>query len=246
MRIYLLSIALWWAFAPALAGNRTIVAAADAYPPYIDAARPTGGLTAEIVRAAYQTQGYEVQLEVLPWARAELGVTEGRYDVLLNVWRTEARARTLMFSAPYATGKIKFIKRKGDPFEYKGLDSLQGKRIGVVRGYGYGDAFNNSPQFVREEVSELAINLKKLTLKRIDLTLEDEITARSVLQREDPEVAGLVVFTQNALSDNPLYIAAGWRHPNHREMIDAFNKGLEAIKANGTLASIHKRYGLDR
>lgn len=226
--------------------TKTIVAVADPYPPYLDPQDPTGGIAVEIIRAAYKTQGYALQLEIMPWARAEKGVKEGRYDVLLNVWRTQARAQELLFSTPYAVSKIKFIKLKGDPFEYTGLDSLKGKRIGTVRGYGYGDAFSRSTLFSKDEVNEVSLNLKKLILKRIDLTLEDEITAKFLLKRNEPELAGQLEFTIQSLSDNPLYIASGLKNPNHTEWIEAFNKGYQRIQNNGTLAEIQKRYGLGK
>ena len=158
-----------------------LVAAADPYPPYVDPQAPGEGLAMEIVRAAFKTQGYTIKLEIMPWVRAEKGVSEGRYDILVDVWRTEARVKELLFTVPYAVSKIKFIKRKDNPFEFTGLESLNGLRVGVIRGYGYSDAFNKAPNFSREEVTSMEHNINKLLLKRIDLTLEDEIAARSVL-----------------------------------------------------------------
>ncbi len=231
---------------PLLAGGQeqTLVAAADPYPPYVDPSAPMQGLAMEIVRAAYKTQGYTVKLEIMPWTRAEKGVSEGRYDILVDVWRTEARTKELLFSTPYAVSKIKFIKRKDNPFEYTGLESLAGKRIGVIRGYGYNDAFNSANSFTREEVPSMELNFNKLVLKRIDLTLEDEITAKGLLRKLEPSVADQLDFTANALASNPLYVAAGLKHPRRKEIVEAFNRGLSAIKADGTFLAIEKRYGL--
>jgi polar amino acid transport system substrate-binding protein len=226
------------------AKERTLIAAADPYPPYVDPQVPGEGLAMEIVRAAFKTQGYTVKLEMMPWVRAEKGVSEGRYDILVDVWRTEARAKELLFSAPYAISKIKFIKRKENPFEYTGLESLAGKSIGVIRGYGYSDAFNAATTFTREEVPSMEHNINKLLIKRIDLTLEDEITAKGLIQKMGPKVEAQLEFTANALASNPLYVAAGLKHPRHKDIIDAFNRGLLAIKADGSFLAIEKRYGL--
>lgn len=38
---------------------------------------------------------------------------------------------------------MKFIKKVGDNFEFVGLVSLNGKKVGIVCGYGYGDEFMN-------------------------------------------------------------------------------------------------------
>ncbi|QDL53951.1 substrate-binding periplasmic protein [Rhodoferax aquaticus] len=231
---------------PLLAGaqEKTLVAAADPYPPYVDPQMPGDGLAMEIARAAFKTQGYRVKLEMMPWARAEKGVMDGRFDILVDVWRTEARVKEMLFSVPYAVSKIKFLKRKDDPFEFNGLDSLSGKRIGVIRGYGYNDAFNAATHFTREEVTGLDLNIKKLLLKRIDLTPEDEIAAKVFMRRLEPNIAEQLDFTSNALATNPLYVSAGLKNPRHKEIIEAFNKGMQTIKADGTLIAIEKRYGL--
>ena len=231
----------------AVASNAmTITAAGDPYPPYGDPKIPDGGLGMEIIRAAYKTQGHEVTMEYVPWARAEAGVKNGSYDIVPFTWRTEARAKVLLFSSAFAVGNVRFIKRKGDPFEFNGLESLNGKRIGTVLGYGYGDAFMQSTDFVRENGKDLTTNIKKLLRNRIDLTLEDEIVARAAIGAEDPKLLEQIEFVKAPLSVNPLYVTAGLQNPKAQEIIGAFNKGLEVIKANGTYDKIFKKYGVER
>ena len=225
---------------------KTIVAAADPWPPFVDPTNPTDGLSLEIVRAAYKTQDYEVKMVFVPWARAEAGVKDGTYDILPNTWHTDARTKELLYSKPYAANAVKFIKRKGDPFEFKGLDSLKGKRVGTVRGYGYGDAFLGSTAFAREEVVDVLTNVKKLVGERIDLTLEDEIVAKSIIGKDNPKMLDQIEFTKEALSSNSLYVTSGLKNPNHKAIIDAFNAGYEAIKSNGTLAAILKKYNISK
>lgn len=224
----------------------TFSMAADPYPPFGDPQHPQGGLAIEIIRSAFKSQGHEITMEFVPWARAEAGVKNGSYDLLPYTWRTEARLQVLLFSAPYAVGNVRFIKRRGDPFEFKGLESLIGKRVGTVRGYGYGDEFSNAPGFTREPGNDLMTNVKKLLRDRLDLTLEDEIVARSIIQAKDPQALAQIEFVKAPLSVNPLYVTAGLQNPKAQEMIGAFNKGLEAIRANGVLEKIFKRYGMEK
>lgn len=224
----------------------TFTAAADPYPPFGDPHNPQGGLAIEIIRAAFKTQGHDITMEFVPWARAEAGVKNGSYDLLPYTWRTDARLKVLLFSTPYAIGNVRFIKRKGDPFEFKGLDSLSGKRVGTVRGYGYGDEFSNAPTFTREPGNDLMTNLKKLLRDRLDLTLEDEIVARSIIGAQAPQVLDQIEFVKAPLSVNPLYVSAGLQNPRAQEIIGAFNKGLDAIRTNGTLEKIFKRYGMEK
>lgn len=224
----------------------TITAAGDPYPPFGDPKNPDGGLGLEIIRAAYKTQGHDVTMEYVPWARAETGVKNGTYDILAFTWRTDARLKVLLYSMPYALSNVRFIKRNGDPFEFNGLASLSGKRIGVVLGYGYGDAFAASRAFERDNGKDLMTNIKKLLRNRLDLTLEDEIVARSIIGAEDPAALNAIEFVKAPLSVNPLYVTASQQNPKAKEIIGAFNRGLEIIKANGTVDRIYRKYGIER
>lgn len=70
---------------PAL-GRDKLRLVADNWPPFTDAKMPGGGLATSIVTTALARAGYASGYEEVPWARALLGVGEGRYDVLINAW----------------------------------------------------------------------------------------------------------------------------------------------------------------
>ena len=224
--------------------SKLITSAANPWPPFADPDRADQGLSIEIIKAAFAVEGYPFNHQFMPWARAEHEVKNGKIDILPDAWFTDKRSSYLMFSKSYASNRITFIKRKGDPFEYKGIESLTGKTVGVINGYGYGNDFMNADTFTREEVTDLIHNLKKLVLGRIDLTLEDEIVAKTTLQKE-PALLRQIAFVKTPLSNNDLHIACSWTNPRHEEIISAFNRGLEVIKANGTLASIFQRYRIE-
>jgi len=223
--------------------SETIIAAGDPWPPFLDPKSPSEGIVLEIARAAYKTQGYEVVMKFVPWARAIQGVKEANYDVLLGTWYTKEREEFLHYSDAYLENEIKFIKRKDDPFEFLGMDSLTGKNVGIVRGYGYGDDFLNASNFRRPEGKNLLVSIKKLVNARIDLTLEDEIVARAMLKKEAPHLLDKIIFTKNALSTNTLHVTSGLKNSKHKEYIKAFNEGFKEIKDNGTFGKILKKYG---
>ena len=222
----------------------TITAAGDPWPPFLDPDHPQQGVAITIAREALKTQGHDLEFTFVPWARALDGVKTGDFDVLIGTWWTQERTEFLMYSEPYLTNQIKFIKRKGDPFEFEGLDSLAGKTVGTVRGYGYGDDFANTDSFTRSPAARLITNVRKVANDRLDLALEDELVARSLIAKEDPALIEKVEFTENALSSEGLHVTSGLANSRHAMIIEAFNKGLETIKANGTFDRILKENDL--
>lgn len=216
----------------------TITAVGDPWPPFLDPSKENKGIITEIATAAYATQGYELDMRFVPWARAISGVKSASFDLLLGTWLTEERTKFLLFSEPYLNNSLKFIKKKGNGFDYSGLPSLSGKSVGVVRGYGYGDEFLSAKNFKKPEAKNFIANIKKLLAGRINLTLEDEIVAKAVIAKENSELLDKIEFSKTAYSTNALHVTSGLANPKHKELIEAFNKGLAEIKENGVYDKI--------
>jgi polar amino acid transport system substrate-binding protein len=204
----------------------------------VDPDQPGTGLSIEVVREALATQGLSLTVSVLPWVRAELAVREGTIDLLPDTWMTADRARDYLYSDPYLVTEIRFLKRKGDPFEYTGLSSLRGKRVGIIRGYGYDEAFLFDPGFQRIEANDFLANIRNLLAGRIDLTLEEPFVAAALLKKTDPALLAQVQFVQNPHALRKIHVVVGFRNPRAREIVDAFNRGLSLLTANGRLAEI--------
>ncbi|WP_100751676.1 transporter substrate-binding domain-containing protein [Vibrio salilacus] len=238
-----LLILVFGAFITFLAQAATITAAQDPWAPFVQKDKANPGVSVEILTEALKSQGHQLDFKIMPWARALNEVKEGRVDVLVATWYTTERTSFLSYSDPYLENSLKFIKRAGDSFEYNGMDSLNGKTVGIVRDYGYGDMFLGASNFNKPEANDLVGNAKKLLAKRIDLTLEDELVAKSTLSGAGMNLSDFE-FTDNALSVNSLHITSGLANPNHQMYIDAFNKGLAEIKTNGTFDKILVKYGI--
>lgn len=224
------------------AENKVIIAAADPWPPFVDPDNKADGLCMEIIRASFNTQGYDVSIEYIPWARAVNNVKNGKYDILPDVWFSKERSEFLFFSNPILVNKIKFIKLKKTPFVYNGLNSLKGKIVGTIRDFSYDDEFMRSNLFIKEPTPSLRQNILKLLHNRIDLIIEDEIVAMTVIKKYYPDYIDEFVFCDKPLSTNNLYIAAGYKNPRHKEIIEAFNKGLDEIKTSGLYDEILESY----
>ncbi|PKG37051.1 transporter substrate-binding domain-containing protein [Psychromonas sp. Urea-02u-13] len=226
------------------AWGNTVTAAQDPWPPFVMKGEVNHqGISVDIVTAALASQGYQVKYKAMAWSRALNEVKEGRIDILPATWFTQDRTNYLTYSDSYLENSLKFIKKAGDSFEFDGMSSLGGKKIGIVRGYGYGDEFLSADNFSRPEASNLVANLKKLLAGRIHLTLEDELVAKSLITSKGLNIDDFS-FTNNALSINRLHVTSGKANARSAELITAFNKGLITIKGNGKFNEILNRYGI--
>ncbi len=227
-----------------LYSNKTVTTVSDPWPPFVFDDGINDGIAVEIVREALKTQGYETKHENVPWARALAGTKEGVYDLITSIWMTEERKNDYLYSDHFMDNTIKFIKLKDDDFEFTNLSSLDGKRIGLIRGYSYESNFVNAGNYSKDEVNDFITNLNKLLVKRIDLTVEDEIVARSIISDKNPSAYDKIEFVSTPLDQKKLFVVAGLKNPRHKDLIDAFNKGLKIIIDNGTYYKILEKYGV--
>ena len=217
---------------------------ADAWPPFTDATLYNGGLATDIVSTALARAGYASDFEQVPWARALLGVGEGRYDVLVNAWFDEERTRLGQFSGEYLINRVRFLKRKDVPIEFSNLQQLYTYPISVVRGYAYSQAFDQDVSLQKIPVHNFAMAVRMVAADRVKLTLEDEYVARYYLARESPKVRNAVEFLPKPLSENGLHILVSLKNPQHEQIVAGFDRAIAAMKADGSYARLMKRHGM--
>jgi polar amino acid transport system substrate-binding protein len=217
---------------------------ADAWPPFTDATLVNGGLATDIVSTALARAGYASDFEQVPWARALLGLGEGRYDVLVNAWYTEERTRLGQFSAEYLLNRVRFIKRKDAPIEFNTLQQLHTYPVAVVRGYAYSPEFDDDASLQKVPVHNFAMAVRMVAADRVKLTLEDEYVARYYLARESAKVRNAVEFLPKALSENSLHILVSLKNPEHEQIIAGFDREIARMKADGSYARLLKQHGM--
>lgn len=232
----------FWLFFPfhALSNNTLIQATQATWPPYVFA-NENSGLAVEIVKAAYRTQGYQLEFETKPWLRALKEVKNQQKDAMVSIWWSDSRTDSLHFSVPYLTVHLKFIVLKENRFDYQNYESLKGMTVGVIEDYGYGEAFNSSAYFTREVGSDLATNIRKLKAKRVDAIIADERATMHTIRKLgiDPD---LFYFVDRSLMIKPVYLAVSKNHPNKQKLLVKFMIGLHQIKQSGEYDRLIEQY----
>ncbi|MFK0313272.1 substrate-binding periplasmic protein [Pseudomonas sp. NPDC090233] len=228
--------------APAL-GQDKLRLVADTWPPFTDTSMPGGGLATSIVTTALARAGYPSVYEEAPWARALLGVSEGRYDVLINAWYNDSRARIGHFSKAYLTNRIRLLKRKGDSFRYRRQADLYPYSIAVVRDYAYSPAFDGDTRLLKVPVRNFSSAVRMVAAGRVNLAVEDEFVARYNLQREPEQVRDAVALVEPPLGENTLHILVSLKHSEHQQIVERFEQAIAAMKADGSYARLLRQHG---
>ena len=218
------------------------IAAEDDWVPY---ARADGtGLANEMVKAAFKTVGIDVTYQVFPYIRVLSYLDSGEYVAGFNVPLDDENKDKYIFGKQrlYDVPSQYFVNKSAPLKATKREELVNGEKIGIVRGYGYGDAFNQMAEQgkVRSVISNSdSINLKKQASNRLDPTIIFEKSAGVLLKELGLEDQIEVAFVHEIL---PIYLAFSKAHPKGQYYSDKFDEGMANLKASGEYQKIYDSY----
>ena len=211
----------------------------------VDAANPpfmslvdgkAAGLYPRLIATALQVAGVSAKLDARPWKRCIADLDEARLGVG-GIYKNEERLRKYDFSEPIFVEKMAVYFHTSRPLDFAGTESLAGKRVGVVRGWSYGDTFDKAVRdgkLTAEEVASDAQNFQKLAAKRLDAVLAIE-EAGAALLKTSPSAD--VQKSPRYLFENPTYLAFN-KSADQKTTLEKFNKAISHLKKTGQLNTL--------
>jgi polar amino acid transport system substrate-binding protein len=209
------------------------VAVDEAYPPYMYGTATAKGLYPAIIRKAFSLSGIPVAVSGYPWKRALILGREGTVAIG-GIYQNLARMALFDYSDPIYRETLRVCVKAGRRFTFNGVVDLTGKRIGINRGWSYGEVFDSARQaglFVAEEATDNQANLKKLILGRVDCIIADELSLSQILYQMGWRDEVETLDVPAAVNSVHLVFA---KHLKQTHLLDGFNQGLVKMKANGT------------
>jgi len=224
------------------AQEKVVVSIDEANPPFMYKDEATGqaaGLYALMVKAVFKKMGKNVEVNAVPWKRAVQLCEDGAAGVG-GIYKNEKRLKIFDYSGQIFEEKLVFYTKKGSGLTFKTVDNLKGKKVGVIRGWSYGDDFDGARQkqlFEAEENVSDELNFQKLALGRIDYLV-------AILQSGDSVIAKLnlqdkVELLETPLAVNPTYLVFG-KKANLQAVLSQFDATVNIMKQDGSYQAVVK------
>lgn len=233
-----------------VAKPQTVVLVTGERAPYISQSQLDYGYVYQVVKEAFLRENYHIQVKFYPWSRAVFMTQQGEVDGIMPVYEHEADHRSLTMSSGFPGGSIGLIKRKDDPYTYPStnldsqLASLSGKSIVQIRGSNLLPEIASYPDIRVVNVNQSLQGLDILDAQRSDYMLTDKHTAAYLMIEQRPNYIGQLEFLRPPFAEKQFHVAFYNQSPNADKLLKAFNRGLTAIKNDGTLKAIQEQYGL--
>lgn len=226
---------------PAGETAKLVFATDSTWPPmeYIDENGNLVGFDIDMVRAAAEAGGFEVEFKSVAWDGIFAGLQNEAYDaVVSSVTITEERRANMDFSVPYINaGQVLVVAKDSTTAS---MADLSGKSVGAQIGTTGAIEAAKYADVELKTFDEAGMAIEALVNGVIDAVIIDTpVAANFALQREEYKeklkIVGEVMTEENyGVAVNKGNTAA----------LELINKGIEAIIANGKLAELKAQWGL--
>lgn len=229
-----------------LAAADVLTVRSDPWMPYNGGPADKPGIVLEILSAVAARAEATVDYAPLGWEDAIAAVSAGQADAVIGATAQDAEGKLRLPAEPIGDMRAGLFVRKDQPWNYERIQSLDGKRLGAIKGYTYWPQFDQylaeHPAAVTwyEGTDALAQAIAALHEGKIDVFPETVITF--LWRAREMGAAG--TFRIAYINEgNAIYVAFS---PNERgaRWAQRFDEGLRALRASGELARLLAKYGM--
>lgn len=213
------------------------------WPPYtfLNKNKKADGFDVEVLRAIVTEMGIKFKFEPKEWKKALADLKIGDIHMLPSMDVTQERSKIYLFADSYATQEeVAFSHNdtpniSGDTSEDL-INGLLGKTVGIQTGHAIHEKLRIHKEINIALEKSTFTNLEKLNKKEIDFVLDDKLFALYYIKSNN-----LSVKVTGPSLDIVNY-STGFYKGVGQEFIDKYNKAVAAIKNNGTLDKIYRRW----
>lgn len=191
------------------------------------------GVFVDLAKEVAKRGGYTLNLEIAPPPRTVESFSQGKIDGFfpaLDVLISGAAAK----SSPIYT-KVDFAFFKKGATNLKTIKDLEGKKVGITRGYPYAGELMSNKKIIFDPADDDVTNMKKLAAGRIDAFVVEEKSGLEALKKSGE--TSVTYDSSKPLSRQAVYFAFK-NNPDGKSAAEAFSKALGDMKKDGTLGKI--------
>jgi L-cystine transport system substrate-binding protein len=193
------------------------------------------GYDVEVMQAVAKRLGVTARFQETQWDAIFAGLDAGRFDVIANqVSITPERQAKYAFSTPYTVSPGVVVTTEDDTSIHSFAD-LKGKTTAQSLTSNWYELAKKSGANV-QNVEGWAQAVTLLKQGRVDATINDKLTFLDY-QKTEGETGLKVAAETTDTARNALAF-----RKNSTSLVDAVDKALAQLRADGTLAAISKRY----
>ena len=213
------------------------------WAPYLSESLPKYGSASQIVAEAFAKEGIDVTYGFFTWARAYEEAKKGTEWHASVIWtKNSDREDSFYYSDPVLQLEDVLFYMRGKNLEWDNFEDLSKYRIGLTRGYYYGDEIASAEKSKKiniERTTTEVLNFKKLLRGRVDSVVANEDVGYAII-KENFADAARYAFTHHPKPTRIVnyHVIISKKAPGAKEYISALNRGLRKLAEKGRIQAI--------
>lgn len=200
------------------------------------------GVAVELFKAV-MPEDVEATVQLVPRARAQLRNHEPPVYARLEARSWFEHPEAFWWSDPVFTLRNVLYSPTGVPFEYEGVQSLEGKTIGCIRNYNYPQL---APLFetgkaVRYDVNRDHLLLRMVQNGRVDVAVMDAVTARWIIRKRSEFRPESFHVSKRPLAVTDIRFAFN-KVPGWDSHLPEINRRIKSRRKSGEIRRIFSNY----
>lgn len=222
-----------------------IVVGIDKYQPYsyMDLNGNYTGIDIELATIVFNKLGYEPEFQFISWHEKNNLLDDGTIDCIWSCYSMNEREELYQWAGPYLnSSQVIAVRTDSDIYTF---DDLSGKRVGVqattrAAALFLHDTSSELPEVYRVNIFATSDDMFAAMRK----SYVDAIAGHEALINElVTEGEGGYRLLDQSLQDSKLGVA--FKKGTHIELTSQIDQLFEELTADGTIAGIVEKYGLD-
>jgi polar amino acid transport system substrate-binding protein len=202
------------------------------------------GVVIDMLEQIYTAKGYTLEYYEVPLARGLAMVAEGLCDMLPEYLFADHLEKDFVYAnlATFAYTTA-FVVRRSDPWQYKGIESIRGKRIATGPGWDYSSMSIDYQNYIDDPQNATLVEViagyddvvdrvfRMIKENRVDLYADNELVLQHVLNRLNLNSDLKIVRPglENKLVERPIF-SKKIPESKRQELIKIWNEGRLLVK----------------
>lgn len=201
------------------------------------------GFDAELARLVGKELGVTVEFQEINWKMKETELSSKTIDCIWNglTW-DEERAENMSLTDYYMLNRQVLVVATKNADKYTTVESLDGANVAAESGSAgesvITESLTNSTYIEKDAQIDV---LTELIMGTVDAGVIDYVMANYLINKEGSSFAGLTIV-ENALTTQDEYYSIAFRKGS--DVTAKVNAILKDLKADGTVDTLAKKYGL--
>jgi polar amino acid transport system substrate-binding protein len=225
--------------------NEVLSFATDPWPPYFvenESGLVESGVGYELINELFSLiPGVDASFPIVPWKRALLEVERGLKDSIALLLKNDARARYMVFTQPVIQSPSWMyynLQRFPNGFEWESVKDFKNLRIGIVRGYSYGEPLDSFIIKAPENIFEVTTSKQLFSMlqrQHIDVVPENASVANDIVASQGwTKTLG---HAQKMVNTDILHIGIS-KKSKFVSLIPKLNEAIETLRLSGRIDQI--------